>query len=405
MRIALVTGSRADWQMIEPLLAAASHDADIHVRLLVTGTHLSARHGNTVDHIEAAGWTPAARVPIVAAHDTPLTVAQATGRAVTGLAEALSAAHADWVVVSGDRYESFAAGLAATMLAIPLAHIAGGETDIATNQDCNLRNALSKLAQLHFVAHEPAAARLRALGEEPHRIHITGLPSIDALRAAVERPHDLTALGLPAAARPFVLASFLPVTLNPTESLLHLHALLDGLARRPELPVIFVLSNGDARGDEHDAAVRAWAAQRPAALLVTDLPAPLYHAALQRCAAYIGNSSSGVIETPYYGTPAIIVGRRQDGRPRAQNVRDVPRPTAAALAAALSEQLQHGPYPAGRSPWGDGHAAPRILTTLRAARNNADLMFKRLAPSPLERPDGAPAPHPAAELHPCESSR
>lgn len=404
MRIAFVTGSRADWRMIEPLLAAARDSGAVDARLIVTGTHLSPRHGRTLAHITAAGWSPAASVEIVADHDAPLAVARATGQAVTGIAEALAALRPAWTVVAGDRYESFAAGVAATMLGAPLAHIGGGETDVSTNQDCNLRNALTTLAQVHCVAHPLAAARLRALGEQADRVHVTGLPSLDALVSDTRNLQD-DAAGDPAIVdHPFILASFLPVTLRPAESRAHLQALLAALAAVRGMHVIFVLSNGDAEGDRHDAAIERWAAGRPHTTLLTDLSPCAYQVALRRCACYVGNSSSGVIETPVYGTPAVIVGSRQDGRPRAPNVRDVRTPTAEQVYAAIAAQLEHGRYAAGSSPWGDGRAAGRVLGILQAARNAADLMSKRLV---LSGPYGVrPTAESAAfaELGACVSS-
>ena len=120
-------------------------------------------------------------------------------------------------------------------------------------------------------------------------------------------------------------------------------------------------TNGDAGADCDDAQVREWAAHGDNVTLVTDLPADVYQLALRHCTCYVGNSSSGVIEAPFYGTPVVLVGSRQDGRPRAQNVRDEPNPTAEILVRAIRAQVRHGPYPAGVSPWGDGRAAPRIL--------------------------------------------
>lgn len=383
LRVVLITGSRSDWRCVKPVLEAAQADPEFEPRLIVTGTHLSSRHGFTADELPTA----ALRVPILDGPDEPLAIAAATGRGVERLANAIAAQRADWVVVVGDRYESFAGGLAATMLAIPLAHIGGGETDIATNQDCNLRNALTKLSQLHFVSHATAAERVRALGEEPWRVCVSGLPSLDDLHKHGRTWQDLAAAAPLDPARPFLLASFLPVTLRPAESQRHLSVLLGALDQLEAAQVLFVLSNGDATGDQHDAVVRAWASRRADAHLVSHLSCAVYAFALEHAACYVGNSSSGVIEAPLLGTPVVMVGSRQDGRPRAQNVRDEPNPSAASLATAIRVQLRHGRYSAGASPWGDGRAAARICARLKADRGKADLMSKRLvvsASSPCE---------------------
>ncbi|MBU0637717.1 MAG: UDP-N-acetylglucosamine 2-epimerase (hydrolyzing) [Planctomycetes bacterium] len=378
MRLALVTGSRSEWRLVEPLLRAANASNDTQPLLFVTGTHLSTRHGRTVTQIRAAGWEPAACIDILEAEDTPLAVARATARAVDGFAEALVRHAPDWVVVSGDRYESFAAAVAVTMVGIPLAHVAGGETDVATNQDCNLRNAMTKLAQAHFVAHELARERVLALGEEPWRVCISGLPSLDRIETQCAARSDLARAELVPEDRRFVLVSYLPVTLRAAESLAQLDVLLAALAQVPEFHKLVILSNADAGGHEHDCRIAAWAADRTDVTSVAALEPALYLAALRHCACFVGNSSSGVIESPVFGTPVVIVGARQDGRPRADNVLDVADPTVSTLVAALKAQLAGGRYASGCSPFGDGCAAERICRELRALRSRPDLMTKRV---------------------------
>ncbi|MBN2446088.1 MAG: UDP-N-acetylglucosamine 2-epimerase, partial [Phycisphaerae bacterium] len=283
-----------------------------------------------------------------------------------------------WVVVTGDRYESFGAAVAATMLGIPLAHVAGGETDVATNQDGNLRNAMTKLAQLHFVANDVAADRVRALGEEPWRVRVVGLPSLDNLLATPAERSLLEANSLAPPGMPFVLVSFLPVTLHPVQSQQHLRILLEALSSIGGAHKLCVLSNADSGGDEHDALIRRWAAGRPDVSLSAALSAEQYTAALRHCACYVGNSSSGVIETPVFGTPSVIVGIRQSGRARAANIVDEMEPTVASLSLAIQRQIEHGPFANVRSPFGDGHAAQRICHSLAECADAEDLMSKHL---------------------------
>lgn len=378
MNVAFVTGSRSDWRLVEPLLCAARDHTRLSPTLLVTGAHLSPRHGQTLDEIVAAGWTPAACVPILEDADSPAATARATGRAVQGLADALAAQPLEWVVVTGDRYESAAAALAASMLAIPLAHVGGGETDLATNQDGCLRNAMTKLAHVHFVAHALAERRVLALGEEPWRVRRVGLPSLDGIEAAAAPRAALEAAGHVPPGAAFLLVNYLPVTLHPAASLAHLQTLLGALAQLPELHKLIVLSNADAAGDQHDALVRRWAATRSDTTVVPALPPALYLAALRDCVALVGNSSSAVIEAPCFGTPVVIVGNRQAGRPAAVNVRTLPNPTSASLAAAVRAQLRHGHFARVASPYGRGPAAQRICDDLVALRRRMDLLHKRL---------------------------
>lgn len=394
MSILVVTGSRADWRLVEPVVRAAGADA----RLLVTGTHLSERHGATVREIEAADLGITARVPILDGADTPLHVAQATGRGVCGCAEVIARINPRWVLVAGDRYESFAAGVAATMLGVPLAHLGGGETDVATNQDANLRNALTKLAQLHLASHELAAERLRALGEEAWRIHVVGLPSLDGIvKQAAAFEALVSATGLPTEVRPrgsatgkrFLLASFLPVTLRTEQAHRDLRAMLDALGELSDLHKLFVLSNGDAEGDRIDDAIRRWAAPRSDATLLAALPPALYLSALRHAACYVGNSSSGVIEAPVLGCPAVIVGERQEGRPTATTTVTLQRPTAADVRTAIRTTIAIRESAANDSPYGAGGAADRIVALLHRFADDPRLLSKRL----VDHCTGATAVH------------
>lgn len=396
MIVAFVTGSRSEWRLIRPLLDAARASKTLTPRLVVTGAHLSARHGETVRLIRADGHEPDECVPILEIHDTPDAIARATGRAVLGCADALTRLAPAWTVVAGDRYESFAAGVAATMLAIPLAHIAGGETDVATNQDCNLRNALTKLAQAHFVSHELAARRVIALGEETWRVRVVGLPSLDGLATQAATFADLcSAAGLPADCLPrrhprdatgrrFVLASFLPVTLEREKTRTHLDILLAALDEQADVHKLIVLSNADADGDALDSVIRAWAYGRSDVSLAPALSAEHYAAALRDCGCYVGNSSSGVIEAPLLGTPAVIVGTRQSGRPLTGGTRCLSSPTLDALTRAIRDQLNPAAEYPIESPYGDGRAAPRICAALSELRGDPRLMCKRLITPPAD---------------------
>ncbi len=380
MDIAFFTACRSEWTLIQPLLRAAARLEDLRPRLLVSGAHLSPRHGHGIDVIRAAGFTPDACIPALAADapDGALDVARAAGRITLGLADALHRQPPRWLVLAGDRYEALAAATAATLLRIPIAHVGGGETDLATNCDGNFRNALTKLAQLHCVSHSIAAQRVAALGEEPWRIRTVGLPSLDPLvhaaRRAPHRPPDLPPLD-------FVLVSFLPVTLAPQRALDHLHALIAALSRLDELHKLVVLSNADVDGDRLDAHLRRWADARRDVTLHAALPPDLYAAALRHARCYIGNSSSGVIETPVFGTPAVLVGQRQLGRPRAVNAIEMPDPAPDSLLAAIRDQIRHGPYHGVTSPYGDGDAAPRVLAAVRELDGRPDLLTKRLVVS------------------------
>lgn len=376
MKIVFVSGSRADWRLVQPMLTAAQGTPHVFAELILTGTHLSNRHGHTGAHVRAAGFQPLAQIEILTQEDSPAAITRATGKAVADIGQVLAQHPCDWVVVVGDRYESFAAGLAATMLGISLLHVAGGETDVATNQDGNLRNALTKLAQAHCVANEMAHERLLSLGEEPWRISITGLPSLDQLESDAGDRSLLEQSGWIPLNKPFILASFLPVTLEAEAAAQHLETMLSAL-EAIDLPKLWVLSNADAGGDQLDARISEWARRCGDVILSPALTPEQYATALKHAAAYVGNSSSGAIESPIFGTPSVIVGRRQQGRAVASNVTVLSEPDSIELTHCIREALAEDRTPVA-SPFGDGHAAPRIIDFLQQMHDRSDLISKRL---------------------------
>ena len=392
MKIALVTGSRSDWGLVEPMLRAASARDDLTPLLIAIGSHFSRRHGHSIDAIRAAGWEPAACVDACEPSDSPASITRVTGRTIAALADTFEQTAPDWVVVTGDRFDAFAAATAATTMGVPLAHVAGGETDLATNIDGNLRNAMTKLAALHFVAHHAAAERVLAMGEEGWRVHTVGLPSLDGLENRTASAEALVAEGLvppsPGGAGPrrFVLASYFPVTMQLAESRRMLDVWLSALSRIGDHHKLIVTTNADLGADECERIVRGWAKARSDVTVAASLDNALYLSALKHCDCYVGNSSSGVIESPVFGTPAVIVGARQEGRPRADNVVRLIQPSAESLAKAVAGQLEHGRYRVIVSPFGDGRASERICRTLTELRGRPDLMLKRLVSPAMEIP-------------------
>jgi UDP-N-acetylglucosamine 2-epimerase (non-hydrolysing)/GDP/UDP-N,N'-diacetylbacillosamine 2-epimerase (hydrolysing) len=382
-KVAVLTGSRSDYGILFSVLRAIDVHPELRLRLVVTGSHLSEAHGMTVREIESDRWEIAARVHILqeGAGDGDLDVARTTGQAVSGIAEAFSLIEPDITLFLGDRYETFAGALAAATLRLPIAHIGGGECDQATCLDGYLRNALTQLAHLHFVSCDAYAERLAALGQDPWRIHVVGIPSLDGLTDGLLTLQQMeAALGIPIR-RPLILGTYLPVTLRPEQSRAELKALLAALGARPEATVILTLSNIDAGARWMDKAVRSFAEDRPGVHVYASLGRRRYRSLMALADAVIGNSSSGVIETPTFGVPTINIGARQEGRLRPDNIIDVPG-QADAIADALDRALHDRDFraraAAAVNPFGDGHAGERIAAILSELTIDRELLEKRV---------------------------
>lgn len=373
LRVLVVTGTRADLGLWRPVLEEIGRrPAEIGASLLVSAMHLDPRFGRTVDEVRALGVPIAAEVPCTPAGDSLAEMAAGLGLALERMAPAIAGADCDWLMVLGDRGEQLAAALAGLHLGLPIAHLHGGEVTRGAVDD-TLRDLLSRLAHLHLVATLGAGDRVRALGEEAWRIVVTGAPGLD--RLADEAAGDLAALrarhGL--GTGPYLLLVQHPETAGDLSPMDDLEATLAAVASTG-LPVLAILPNADAGGRRMGERLAA----APGLRSVASLPRAEYATLLGGAAALVGNSSSGIIEAPLLGVPAVNVGERQAGRARGDNVIDAsadPQAIEAALRIALDPAFRAGL--GRRSPYGDGHAAPRIVDALLRAAGDRRLLAKR----------------------------
>ena len=381
VRLLFVTGTRADFGLWLPVLHAA-REAGMEPRLLVTAMHLDDRFGATAAQVRAAGFGVAAEVPCTPEGDTRSEMAAAIGRALVGMAPVLEAEEPAWLVVLGDRGEQLAAAIAALHGGTPVAHLHGGEVTLGAVDD-SVRDLVSRIAHLHLVATEDAANRLASRGEEAWRIHRVGAPGLDRLRD--EASGDLPALrarhGLPADG-PYLLVVQHPETVGADRNAEALRATLAGVDDAG-LPALVVYPNADAGGRAMIATLEALPQN---VARVPSLERGEYATLLAGAAALVGNSSSGLIEAPLLGVPAVNVGRRQEGRTHGDNVIDVE-----ADADAVAHGIRRALDPAfraglsGTSPYGDGQAARRIVELLRSTPRDERLLVKG-------RPAGGDAP-------------
>ncbi len=374
-RICAVTGSRADWGLLLPVLEGIRASDMLTLQLAVTGTHLCQGHGHTVDAIETAGFAADVRVDLVQAGDDAAEVTRALGRGVVGFADALEALRPDLLLVLGDRYEILAAVQAALIARVPVAHIAGGDITEGAFDDA-IRHAISKMAHLHFVTNPDARRRVIQMGEDPEHVYLSGSPGIDQLLATPRLSRAALEEDLGFALRPRNLAiTFHPATLDTADPADQLAALLAALERLgPDTGLIFTAANRDTGGDTLNAHLRDFVAAHANACLHPSLGQQRYYSLVAEADAVVGNSSSGLYEAPSLGTPTVNIGQRQAGRPRAASVIDCAAETSAildAIQAALQRDMQ-----GIENPYGDGRAARRILDVLHGPWDKAGLVQK-----------------------------
>ncbi len=374
--IAILTTGRQDWSIVHSTAAAIRSSSALRLQLVVGGMHLSRRHGLTVEDVRRDGFPPDAELAWLddsLDHD-PAAIEQAAA-ALAAVGGWLRAARPDALLLTGDRLETMAAAVAATLEQVPIVHLHGGEQTAGAFDDA-LRHAITKLSHLHLVSHEEHGRRVERLGEDPATIHVVGAPGLDAaMRQDLPSGTELAAeIGVDL--RPPVVL----VTVHPeTASLDPVGAARAVVAAMDALPATYVITlpNTDPGADE----VRALlldAARMPGRVAVEALGERRYWGLLRLADAMLGNSSSALIEAPVVGLPAVDVGDRQGGRRHGPNVRHAAA-DAEAVRTALADALQpaaRAAAVAGRPPLVDGLAGARIADILAAWR----------PPEPLRKP-------------------
>jgi len=380
-KIAVVTGSRAEfgilYYVIKELLARKS----VELQLIVTGSHLATSQGHTVDEIESHRFPIAGRIPMFLDGDNYEQIGCSVGLGVIGFSREFARLKPDIVLLLGDRYEIFAVATAAMSLNIPIAHIAGGESDSSTCADGNIRNAITKLAHLHFVSTALYADRIRHMGEEPWRIHTVGLPSLDNLRELVMPKNALAnSLGLQFQKRIF-LVTYNVVGLRIQESLAELDNMLGALSSfTSDTTIVITLSNADAAGREINKRLNAFASTRPNVHVCQSLGKQRYLSMLSVCDVVIGNSSSGIIEAPSFAVGTVNIGARQDGRffpPSVVSTTGERADILRGIKTVLSDSFRKS-IRTLVNPFGDGTSSRQIADVLERVELNAHFVEKKL---------------------------
>jgi UDP-hydrolysing UDP-N-acetyl-D-glucosamine 2-epimerase len=381
--IGVVTVARSDYGIYRPVLRALAQREDISLQLYVGGMHLLERFGSTIEEIERDGFPIAERVDFLLPEDSPQAVAQSIGRGVIGFAEAFTRSPPDLLVVLGDRFEMFAAGVAALPLGFPLAHIHGGESTEGLIDEA-IRHSLTKLSHLHFASTEAHARRVVQLGEEPWRVVVSGAPALDSLADFVPiSDEQLEERGVRLRG-PTLLVTYHPVTLEHTRTAADLQAVLEGI-EESGLDAVLTFPNADTSHGEVVESIERFAARNDRYTLVRNLGPDAYFTLMSQAAAMVGNSSSGIIEAASFHLPVVDVGIRQQGRMRGPNVLHA-EADRSSVADAIARATNAGfrPSLAGLvNPYGDGHAAARIVETVANIPLDERLLIKRFHDLPV----------------------
>lgn len=372
-KVCVVVNSRANYGRIKSFLRAARNHPKLKLQLIVGASALLYRYGSAINVIRADGFEPDAIVHSIVEGETPVTMAKSVGLGTIELATHLQSLAPDVVLTVADRFETIATAVAASYMNIPVAHTQGGE--VSGSIDENVRHAITKLSHVHFPATERARDFLLRMGEQPETIHLTGCPSIDLLvDADLSLPHGIfdryRGVGAPIdPAKPYMVVLQHPVTTEYGDGLAQINETLKAvdLIGRKGMQVIWLWPNVDAGSDDISKGLRVFRERHNPGYLafVRNFAADDYARVLNHAVCIVGNSSSGLREGAFLGTPCVNIGSRQRDREHAPNVVHAPH-EADAIHAAIERQIAHGRYPRSLM-FGDGRAGARIADILAEA--------------------------------------
>lgn len=348
--VGVLTTSRADYSILRPVISAIASNEELNLQLFVGGTHLAPEYGKTVDQIEFAIHE---KVECLLSSDTPEGISKSTGITTFGFAQAFARTKPDIMLITGDRYEAAAVALAALPFKIPVAHLGGGDVTIGAIDE-SLRHAITKMSHIHFCYASEQADRVLQMGENPDRVIVTGNPAMDGISKVYNVPPIVDNA---------LVVIFHPVTLEYERTDEYFDNLLFALKCRPE-QIVFILPNADTSSRHIIKKIRKMHNVLSYANLVPDV----FYNLLSHATAIVGNSSCALMEAPTFKLPAVNIGNRQKGRLRGANVIDV-----GTEVSDIIDGIERATLPAFRlmlentvNPYGDGHAVPRIINTLKS---------------------------------------
>lgn len=368
-RVCVAVTARPSYSRIRTALQALQASPHVELQVVCSGSALLQRYGRVVDLIRADGFEVADELYSFVEGDEPINMAFTTANTIQHSATFLRRLAPDWVVTIADRYETLGTATAAAYLGLPLIHVQGGE--VTGNIDEKVRHAVTKLADIHLVSNEQARSRIVRMGEHPGSIFVTGCPSIDIARETLDMPlssvqRSIDELGV--GARIDLNAPFLVVLQHPeTDAYHHSYARMEATlqaVRRTGLPTIVFWPNVDAGSDATSKAIRVFreTAGVDNVRYMKNLEGHEFLRLLNQSCCLVGNSSVGVRECSFMGTPVVNLGDRQHGRERAPNVRDCGWQVDA-IYDAIQEQLRAGRFPSS-GLYGQGYAGVEIARVI-----------------------------------------
>lgn len=372
-KICIVTGTRAEYGLLKPVIDKVYKLEALELQLVVTGMHLSTEFGQTYKEIEEDGYPITAKIEMLLSSDTCVGITKSMGLALIGFAEYFEIYKPDIMIILGDRYEALAASVSAMIARVPIAHIHGGELTEGLIDEA-IRHSITKMSHLHFTTTDEYRNRVIQLGEQPHNVYNVGALGVENIKSVqlMTKP-ELEASIQFSIETPTIMITYHPVTLENTsseDSARQFANILEIIDKHKELKVIFTKANSDTYGRIINQMIDDFVIRNnERCIAFMSLGQVRYFSVLQFCDAVMGNSSSGIIEVPSFGIPTIDIGNRQKGRACADSVihcsndiEDIEKALNKAMSVEFREHARQQ-----RNPYEGVNTSEKILEIIETA--------------------------------------
>jgi len=380
-KIAVFTGNRAEYSLLDPVIRKLSSEPSLETHLIISGSHLSDGYGKTIDEIDISGIEKVKKIDFkIPVGEKVKEILFSISTIVKYGADVLMELHPDIILLAGDRYETFSMGIAAFYLNVPIVHLEGGDLSQGGHLDDSVRHSLTKLDHLHFVTNEDSRRRVLGLGEENWRVFNVGSTVMDNIISEkyLKRDEIAEKLGIDLN-KPLILFTQHPVTTESSSAYNQAKESLRALAELGYQTIIFYPCNDN--GSEHIIRAINEYIDNPIFKIRKSLGWKQYFGLLKIASVVVGNSSSGIKETPAFRVPCVNIGTRQTGRLRSENVIDVPYKKdeiKKAITKAITDKNFIKQVRNCFNPYGKGRSSEKIVAVLKSISLNKTLLQKKM---------------------------
>lgn len=379
-KVCIVSGSRAEYDLLKPLIIKLGNETDVDCDFVITGSHLDTLFGNTQESMINDGISIAAKIKIPLMADSKADMARSTAATISEFTDFFAKKDYDFLVLLGDRFEIFGVAFAAAMIGIPIAHLYGGDTTEGAADEF-MRHGITKMSYLHFTSCEEYRKRVIQLGESPDRVFNVGSMGVEnCLSLPLLTLEELQEqIGFRIDGSPYAVVTFHPVTLENLTMEQQMVELMKAMDSLPDYKYIITKSNADAGGRLINQTWEDNATSHPNWFLVSSLGAVRYLSAVKYSKFVLGNSSSGISEVPSMKVPTVNIGDRQKGRVMAESLicceperQEIVAAMQKAVSSAFQEMVQHTV-----SPFGDGHTSGKIIEEIKRTLRSDSIDLKK----------------------------